>query len=210
MPTINLGRVVGEVDENTPIVFEDYEVITPPESDTALASIRSNTSISSLFSNIKGFLKNVVTKNKIANNFTTNTEGYVADARTVKTLKNEVDILTNDLNGYIMSAFTNNVECLTLCWSNDAVNWRTIGFPFMETGTNIIRDPSIIKIDDTYYVAYTSSWADSKFGIAKTKDFIQWDKFYIDLSTTGGRVWGPEFFTDDDGSIHIKIGRAHV
>lgn len=72
MPSINLGKVVGTVDENTPITFEDYTSTTAPEPEEALSKITSPNTIGNLFKYIKGFLSNVIHKNNITNSVDTN------------------------------------------------------------------------------------------------------------------------------------------
>lgn len=72
--------------------FEDYEGGTQlPTPSVALGGIISRGKIQNLFSNIKAFLKQTVTWDKVVYNFVTNVKGYAADARCVKDLREDLD-----------------------------------------------------------------------------------------------------------------------
>jgi hypothetical protein len=83
-----------------------------------------------------------------------------------------------------------------------------------------LRDPSIRKIGDTWYCAYTANNGFSlNFEIAQSTDLVNWTlTATIDCSTlpTIRNAWAPEFVQDTDGSwiivftvVHTDTGNPH-
>ncbi|KAI1076939.1 glycoside hydrolase family 43 protein [Whalleya microplaca] len=70
-----------------------------------------------------------------------------------------------------------------------------------------IRDPSIIKLDNIYYVCYTSGDKDA-FGLISSQNLKDWNfvkKVPVKIPDTT-RIWAPEWFKDPkDGSINIIV-----
>lgn len=99
--TIEPTSVYMTVDDYEKIslpTFEDYETNTElPTPATALSAIKSKGKLQTILSNIKAFLKQAVTWDKVAYNYTTNVKGYAADARCAKELKAQLDLLNNNL-----------------------------------------------------------------------------------------------------------------
>lgn len=81
---------------------------------------------------------------------------------------------------------------------------------FAET-TEHFRDPSMIKIDDTYYITGTSAKAGERdFIIWSTKDFKTFEKtsYYTGLSDNNAAVWAPDFYVDaKNNEIHIYLSK---
>jgi hypothetical protein len=77
-----------------------------------------------------------------------------------------------------------------------------------------VRDPSLIRLQDAWYVCHT---AGSKLGnvpyfsILRSVDLVNWVKV-TDVSTASvpntNYTWAPEWFRDDDGSVHIIVGMS--
>lgn len=101
----------GVIDSNSIISFEDYTNSTPPPTDMALGSIKTGKSISSLLSNIKALLMSTLTTSKLANNLSTNQEGFALDARMGKQLGESVGAINERLakNEFTITPNTNYV-----------------------------------------------------------------------------------------------------
>lgn len=86
-------------------------------------------------SKTKTELDTKVDKAKIANNFVTTEEGYVADARTVKTLKESVDTANNNLGVFTQSSCVTagSIVVPTTSTNFDIFNWLALS-----VGTYII------------------------------------------------------------------------
>ena len=76
---------------------------------------------------------------------------------------------------------------------------------------DVVRDPSIVFASGYYWVAYTSGYIGkhTSFGLVKSTDLLNWT-FVGEISTaipgaTDPLTWGPFFFEDGDGSIHIFV-----
>lgn len=108
MPSINLGKVVGTVDENTPITFEDYTSTTAPEPEEALSKITSPNTMGNLFKYIKGFLSNVIHKNNITNSVDTNDSTKIPSSAVTYGLKSKI----GDLNQLPTEDKTNLVNSI--------------------------------------------------------------------------------------------------
>lgn len=64
--------------------FEDYTVTTPvPSAATSLNNIKSGSKLDKLLSNIKSFLLNTVTKDKIVQSTNITQNGYLMDGKVV-------------------------------------------------------------------------------------------------------------------------------
>ncbi|CAN5798004.1 hypothetical protein BH09VER1_BH09VER1_48450 [soil metagenome] len=105
--------------------------------------------------------------------------------------------------------FNNANIGLLIAGSADGVNFDIAGgAPVYVNPSNEVqlRDPSIVRWQGIYYVAYTRNAFDAdpsvKYGIIKSPDLIHWTpvgELNIDanLGVTGGtRAWAPEWFTD--------------
>ncbi|WP_433365046.1 family 43 glycosylhydrolase [Actinoplanes sp. CA-142083] len=67
--------------------------------------------------------------------------------------------------------------------------------------TGVLRDPSVIKRGNTYYVAYTwQSWTTNStyFAVARSTDLLNWTNIATVSSGIGSTrfTWAPEFFID--------------
>lgn len=77
-----------------------------------------------------------------------------------------------------------------------------------ETDLNY-RDPSLLKVGDTYYMAVTDvEMNKNDFSIFSTKDFKTFEKqeYYLGFSTASRQaVWAPDFFVDQTGDVHLFV-----
>jgi hypothetical protein len=131
---------------------------------------------------------------------------------------------------YIMCSHKSNNEKLYIWQSYNGISWYLRGnnpvyenpdLPHIAPSpsypnnlTNIVRDPSIMKYNDKYYVAYTTNnrtachYCGNSFGVASSSDLEHWEKVIdVNLSSLGGvsYAWAPEWFIDDDDSIHVFV-----
>lgn len=110
---------------------------------------------------------------------------------------------------YLMSAFmATSQNTLSLFSSNDGVNFTSLGSEVYTPARELLRDPSIIRAaDGLYYIAYTTNWSGSTFGIAKSADLKNWTHVADVPVTLPGvsNVWAPEWFRDSDGSLKLVM-----
>lgn len=117
--------------------------------------------------------------------------------------------------GYLISYFgEDNVgQDLILAYSRDGINFKQIN-RFVPPTTNTIRDPSIIlHKNGWWYVCHTNTpygngFVSEKFNIIKSRDLITWHQV-ARIGFDNVQNWAPEFFVDDDGSVHI-IGSINL
>jgi hypothetical protein len=126
---------------------------------------------------------------------------------------------------FIMSHFRidNNdvgsqVEKLFISVSPDGLNWTTLNGgnpvwapPGYTPFYDVVRDPSIVYANGFYWVAYTSGayGQHAKFALVRSPDLINWTHV-TDVSTLlpdayAPFTWGPFFFQDTDGSVHVFV-----
>lgn len=72
-------------------------------------------------------------------------------------------------------------------------------------GGNFVRDPNIIYLNGTYYVAATAAWIAPYFNIFSSTDLVNWTLLTRVPTATGAiTAWSPCFFTEpSDGSLSI-------
>ncbi|KAI2616675.1 glycosyl hydrolase [Hypomontagnella submonticulosa] len=72
----------------------------------------------------------------------------------------------------------------------------------------VIRDPSIIKDGDTYYVVHTTGWSNDWFAVIKSKDLKNWEHVtdvHTGVTDTEA-TWAPEWFKDPkDGVVYVIV-----
>ena len=93
--------------------------------------------------------------------------------------------------------------------SQDGINYQL--YPCNYTPNNVVRDPSIVKIGSTWWVAHSNVnfAATTSFDIAKSTDGHNFTYVMsVDCSSMTGNdansaVWAPEWFVDDDESVHV-------
>jgi hypothetical protein len=111
---------------------------------------------------------------------------------------------------YVMSTHLNSDNKLYLMASNDGIRWNFLSpSSFYNDPTGSVRDPSIVRYKNLYYICYSkNAFADGNtFAIASSPDLVNWT-YLADVTMvtgTGNHVWAPEFFVDTDGAAHIFV-----
>ncbi len=114
-------------------------------------------------------------------------------------------------------------ERLYISTSPDGLHWTALnsGQPVYQPPnwagfTNVVRDPTIIYDNGTYWVAYTSGnyGKHASFGLAKSTDLLNWT-YVGEISTalpgqTDPLTWNPCFFRDGDGSVHVFVSISPI
>lgn len=141
--------------------------------------------------------------------------GVVDDDTTNQSLLNEiggVSFISAPLLGTFF--YDNSIYVFT---SEDGVNFSSIaGGVYYPPSPRDLRDPSVIQIGNTLWVVHTNgTWLDPDYGNV--------DYFTLVKSTDGGRTWtfvqniscaaagdvtntwAPEWFRDNDGSVHVIV-----
>ncbi|KAI0181185.1 glycoside hydrolase family 43 protein [Hypoxylon sp. FL1284] len=120
-----------------------------------------------------------------------------------------------DVKRYVFATFTsknekkpNEVSWLHIYTSDDGVKFSEYAMNAYKPKNGVIRDPSIIKNGDTYYVAHTTSWDGDNFAVIKSKDLKNWE--LLSTVNTGvkntEKTWAPEWFKDPaDGKMFIYV-----
>ena len=116
---------------------------------------------------------------------------------------------------YVFCFFRGNGEAGPfLALSEDAINWREVngGKPVLipQMGGKLTRDPSICRgPDGTYHMVWTSSWKDNGFGVAHSKNLLDWsEQGYVAVNKDEPKAkntWAPEIFYDDASKQHVVI-----
>ncbi|MBW3618543.1 MAG: beta-galactosidase, partial [Proteobacteria bacterium] len=90
--------------------------------------------------------------------------------------------------------------------SEDGARFEPLALKAYVPPQGLIRDPSVIKrADGFYYVVYTTGWNNDEIGFARSRDLKAWT-FLRNLKVPLPRItntWAPEWFVDDDGSVHV-------
>lgn len=126
---------------------------------------------------------------------------------------------------YLFSTFLNNQtapappasQALYITYSFDGKSFNGFG-PVYSPNNSLgqqLRDPSIVFVSGTFYVAYTqdtfvSGTASiySTFGVVSSTDLVNWSlATSVDCSAIGGvtSIFAPEWFVDSDGSVHVTF-----
>ncbi|MBA4687238.1 MAG: hypothetical protein H2184_08790 [Candidatus Galacturonibacter soehngenii] len=144
----------GVIDSNSIISFEDYTNSTPPPTDMALGSIKTGKSISSLLSNIKALLMSTLTTSKLANNLSTNQEGFALDARMGKQLGDSV--------GAINDTLPSRSKIVDYKTQTSVTNCTCSHFKYLKFGNILFFTASFaatIETPSTYAIRFTLPYA---------------------------------------------------
>lgn len=108
-------------------------------------------------------------------------------------------------------------SALILLGSNDLLRFSVVArkFPYVPKKCEGVRDPSIIKIDDYYYIVYTNGIylnSTNEIGMCRTKDFIHYEEL-DNLALVGeggedfsnGYCWAPAWYKEDD-KFYLVVG----
>lgn len=98
--------------------------------------------------------------------------------------------------------------------SNDGVEYQLIPAAYTPTAGHVVRDPSIVRIGSTLWLAHTNeSFAPGHtFDIAKSTDNGATWSFVAEVECASivgddgnSSTWAPEWFVDTDGSVHVIV-----
>ncbi|KAI0013539.1 glycoside hydrolase family 43 protein [Xylariaceae sp. FL0662B] len=115
---------------------------------------------------------------------------------------------------YIFATFTskneqkkNEESWLHIYTSENGINFGEYAMNAYKPAHGLIRDPSIIKDGDTYYVVHTTGWSGSTFAVIKSKDLKKWETVStVDTKVKDvKKVWAPEWFRDADGKVYVIV-----
>jgi hypothetical protein len=117
---------------------------------------------------------------------------------------------------YVFAVFNDSapVSDLQVYTSSDALNFTLLSDTGYVGPSGYLRDPSIMKhTDGKFYVAFTTPptlsccGAETSFAIASSSDLKKWTTVtQVPCGIPGTtNVWAPEWFKDDDGSVHILV-----
>lgn len=107
--------------------------------------------------------------------------------------------------GYVLSSFNGAYpnDHFALFFSLGGIDW-TGGAGNYSTP---LRDPSITRINGTWWLAHTSIPDVSSFQVASSPDLRTWSNpiTVTVLPLSALHCWAPEWFIDSDGSPHVTI-----
>lgn len=117
---------------------------------------------------------------------------------------------TGTATRYVFTAFTNSSQSNMFVYtSSDATTFSTLKATAYTPPSGLVRDPSVLRAaNGYYYVAYTNNWTGTSFGIARSKDLLNWSFVTtVEVGVAGTQeTWAPEWFVDPaDGSISIIV-----
>lgn len=117
------------------------------------------------------------------------------------------------MGAFFQSAFSAAGASLNLflVTSTDGLHFVLMPANYTPTSGHVVRDPSIVKIGATWWVAHTniSFTASTSFDIAMSIDGVNFTYVTsVDCSSVTGNTassfaWAPEWFVDIDGSVHV-------
>jgi len=120
------------------------------------------------------------------------------------------DITANGESVYLFPHFRSEDEKAFLLSSNNGIEFAKAASSTVYTApVGTVRDPSITKVNNVYWMAYTSGGFTSanSFGVASSTNLSDWSHVtQVDVSAISGtgNVWAPEWFNDPDtGITHI-------
>ncbi len=110
--------------------------------------------------------------------------------------------------------FNGTSDALEMSFSNDGINWTVISST-VNGGNSPVRDGSMVKLNGVWWLAasgYTNAAPHVTFFNVRgpTTDVLNWWETPITVSCVGDIpnldiVWAPEWFVDDDASVHIFV-----
>jgi hypothetical protein len=109
----------------------------------------------------------------------------------------------------VLSTFNTNQETLKIATSADGVNFQMLTKSGSESlyaaPSGGLRDPSLARIGDSYFVAYTAgNFGDADhFAVIRSDDLLTWTPVAnVDASNLNPtHTWAPELFVDEDGTV---------
>jgi hypothetical protein len=114
---------------------------------------------------------------------------------------------------WVCPFFQTASESLSLAFSPNGTTWMPLALSVYGGVNNNLRDPSLLFRNGWWYLTYSpnSFGASTVLYVARSRNLVTgWATFAtIDFSSVGGganlRIWSPDFFEDDDGSVRIVV-----
>ena len=120
---------------------------------------------------------------------------------------------------YVVPSFFSGTDKLNLFGTNDLINFylfdSNVFVPTLNySNSNSLRDPSICKIGEYWYIVYTTvafnTETPTKIGMCRTKDFVYYEELPMLSVETAvenlqepNLIWAPAFCKDIDDTIYI-------
>lgn len=191
----------GTIAIHGPVTFDD--TISAPEANYASANL-SNVTFAGL-SNGVAVLQSDGTLG-VSTNLSVNISGNSSGATT---------LLDPELDSWLGCYFRISDEKLYVT-RGSLTSQRLIAGPITSPASASFRDGSPMYQDGTYYIAHSlNSFSETNaFGIIKSQNLLTWSNHIIfDCSAASNyfsgqrikQVWGPKWFTDEDGSKYITV-----
>lgn len=116
---------------------------------------------------------------------------------------------------FLLATFNNGERGLRILSSADAAAFSGHGRGIVYTppSGNNLRDPSLIRYRNRYYICHTSGilGAVDHFSILVSDNLRDWTHLTdVSMGALGDVrwTWAPEWFLDDDGSLHIFVSAS--
>ena len=116
---------------------------------------------------------------------------------------------------FVLATFNNGEQRLRILTSTNAEDFsgHAQGSVYTPPGGLNLRDPSIIRHDGRYYVCHTAGnfGAVNFFSILVSDNLRDWSHLTdVSMAALGDVrwTWAPEWFRDDDGSLHILVSAS--
>lgn len=107
---------------------------------------------------------------------------------------------------FLASFFDEDDESLHILKSPDGLDWTDVGAGYGDT----VRDPTLLYRNNKWWIAHTHDGSPTDvIPIINSDDLLTWTSV-VELDTSamsnpGPHAWAPEWFIDDDGSVHLII-----
>ncbi len=116
---------------------------------------------------------------------------------------------------YLLATFKNDEQKLRLLVSTNAAQFTGYneGTVYTPPPGNNLRDPSLVHYRGRYYACHTAGnfGAANYFSVLVSDDLRTWTHLADVSMASIGNVrwtWAPEWFLDDDGSLHIMVSAS--
>ena len=122
---------------------------------------------------------------------------------------------TASADRFLLATFNNGEQKLRVLRSTNAADFSGYGQGIVYTPPpgSSLRDPSIIHYRGRYYVCHTTGnfGETNVFSIIASDDLTNWTHLTdVSMASVGDVrwTWAPEWFLDDDGSLHIFVSAS--
>lgn len=109
---------------------------------------------------------------------------------------------------FLAVAHRNSDSRLRVLYSLDGIDWTELPQPSVydpPAGASV-RDPSLLRWRGRWWIAHSANLG--QFDLIVSDDLVSWSFVQsVDLGATynSGWCWAPQWFVDDDGSVHVFV-----